>query len=235
MQYKSSLRVLIACEESQEVCKAFRALGHEAYSCDIQECSGGHPEWHLQMDVFEAFRSHGPFDQVIAFPPCTYISKVSNAFFNVQKYGEKAIERKRLSEEAKQFFIRIWELPVERLAIENPIGFMSSWKKPTQIIHPWYFGDGQQKATCLWLRGLPRLNGNPEFDKPEPIRVREGKRNRNVTWSESLLSTIADHKERAKIRSKTFPGIARAMALQWGGKVETETILNSPPYEILPR
>jgi hypothetical protein len=221
------MKVLVACEESQEVCKAFRALGHEAYSCDLQECSGGHPEWHIIQDALDVMKGGwfitsacecvkiGQWDLVIAFPPCTYLSKVSNAFFNEQKYGEKAIERKRKSNEAKEFFIKIWNAPVARLAIENPVGFMSSWRKPTQIIQPWYFGDGVQKATCLWLRGLPRLNGDPHFKKPEPIRIREGKRNRNVSWSESLLSTVSDHKERAKIRSKTFPGIARAMASQW--------------------
>lgn len=209
------MKGIALCERSQEVCKAFRTRGHEFYSNDLEPCYGGHPEWHLQMDALEAAKLK-EWDLIIAFPPCTYLSKVSNAFFNEEKYGEKAIERKRLSEEAKAFFIKIWELPVDRLAIENPVGFMSSWKKPRQIIHPWYFGDKEQKATCLWLRGLPRLNGNPNHVKPKPVRVREGKRNRNVYWSEGLLSTIADHKERALIRSKTFPGIAKAMAETWG-------------------
>lgn len=209
------MKVLVACEESQAVAIAFRELGHEAYSCDILPCSGGHPEWHMQMDIFEAAKLND-WDMIIAFPPCTYLSKVSNAFFNIDKYGEKAIERRRRSEQAKKFFIKIWELPVKRLAIENPVGFMSSWKKPRQIVHPWFFGDPVQKATCLWLRGLPRLNGNTTNIKPKPIRVREGRRNRNVHWSEHLLSTIADHKERALVRSKTFPGLAKAMAYQWG-------------------
>lgn len=208
------MRVLVACEESQTVCKAFRARGHEAYSCDIQACSGGHPEFHIMHDAIEVAYS-GSWDMMIAFPPCTYLSKVSNAFFNVDRYGQKAIRRKELSENAKYFFKMLWGAPVAKIAIENPVGFMSSWLKPTQIIQPWYFGDPIQKTTCLWLRGLSRLNGNPAHNKPIPIRVREGKRNRNVTWSESLLSTIPDHKERAKIRSKTFPGIARAMASTW--------------------
>lgn len=142
---QDNMRVLVGCEESQAVCIAFREKGHEAYSCDLQPCSGGHPEWHLQMDVFEAIEKFGPWDMMIAFPPCTYLSKVSNAFFNIKKYGEKAVERKRLSENAKQFFIQLWNSPINRIAIENPIGFMSSWKKPRQIIQPWFFGDGEQK------------------------------------------------------------------------------------------
>lgn len=209
------MRVLIACEESQVVCKAFRERGHEAYSCDLQYPSGGHPEWHIMHDAVEVAYS-GCWDLVIAFPPCTFISKVSNAFFNVQKYGDAAIERRRKSEDAMIFFRKLYDCPCSRVAIENPVGFMNSRIRPSQIIQPWYFGDPVQKTTCLWLRGLSRLNGNPNHKKPAPIRVHEGKRNRNVSWSEHLLSQISDHAERAKIRSKTFPGIARAMAAQWG-------------------
>lgn len=208
------LRVLVACEESQTVCKAFRARGHEAYSCDLQYCSGGHPEWHIMHDAVEVAYS-GCWDRMIAFPPCTFISKVSNAFFNEKKYGESAIERRRKSEEAMIFFRQLYNSPCHHVAVENPVGFMNSRIKPTQILQPWYFGDPVQKTTCLWLRGLPRLNGNPAYKKPAPIRVRDGKRSRNVSWSEELLSTISDHAERAKIRSKTFPGIAQAMAAAW--------------------
>jgi len=208
------LRVLIGCEESQTVCKEFRKLGHEAYSCDLQYCSGGRPDWHIMHDVLEVAYSEC-WDLIIGFPPCTYISKVGNAHFNVEKYGQKAIDRRVKSEQAKEFFKKLYYSPTQFVAIENPVGFMNSWKKPTQIVHPYYFGDNVQKATCLWLRGLNRLNGDPGNKKPEPIRIREGKRNRNVHWSESLLDSIPDHAERAKVRSKTFPGIARAMAEQW--------------------
>lgn len=208
------LRVLIACEFSQIVTKEFRKRGHEAYSCDLIAAEGGHPEWHIMHDAVEVAYS-GCWDRVIAFPPCTFISKVSNAFFNVQKYGDAAIERRRKSEGAMIFFKKLYDCPCDHVAIENPVGFMNSRIKPTQIIQPWYFGDPVQKTTCLWLRGLTRLNGNPTHIKPDPIRVREGKRNRNVTWAEELLSSVACHKERAKIRSKTFPGIAACMARTW--------------------
>jgi site-specific DNA-cytosine methylase len=206
------LKVLVACEESQVVCKAFRERGHEAYSCDVQPCSGGHPEWHIQDDaVTTALRYK--WDLMIGFPPCTYLSKVSNAFFNVEKYGEKAIERIRRRELAKVFFRALWNAPIEKIAIENPVGFMNSEIRPRQIIHPYYFGDPEQKATCLWLKNLPRLNGIPGVKKPAPKYI--GKSGNAVTWSENLINTVRCHKERAKIRSKTFPGIARAMAEQW--------------------
>lgn len=209
------MRVLVACEESQVVCKAFRERGHEAYSCDLQACSGGHPEWHIMHDAVEVAYT-GLWDLIVAFPPCTYLSKVSNAFFNEERYGDKAKERKKLSAEAAEFFKALYNAPCNRVALENPVGFMSSWKKPNQIIQPWYFGDPVQKTTCLWLRGLSRLNGNPTNKKPAPVRIRENHRSKNVNWAEDLLSKISCHKERAKIRSKTFPGIAKAMAEQWG-------------------
>ena len=159
------MKVLIACEESQEVCKAFRAKGHEAYSCDIQEPSGGHPEWHILGDALKALEggqvvtmdgvTHdvGKWDLLIAHPPCTYLSVTGNRWFNVDKYGEKARRRINNREEAANFFMSFVNANVERIAVENPIGYMSThYKKPTQIIHPYMFGDPERKATCLWLR-----------------------------------------------------------------------------------
>lgn len=207
------MKVLVACEESQTVCKAFRARGHEAYSNDIQECSGGHPEWHLQMDALEAMKLM-EWDLMIGFPPCTYLSTVGNRWMDEVKYGEKAVERKQRQTAAKEFFLKLWKASVPRVAIENPKGVMSSVLKPRQIIHPWYFGDNEQKMTCLWLRGLPRLNGNPEHAAPEPKYISpKGKR---MFWVDAMIKDVHCKKELAKARSKTFPGIANAMAEQWG-------------------
>lgn len=188
------MRVLVACEESQEVCKAFRALGHEAYSCDIQECSGGHPEWHLQQDVIPLLSEK--WDMILAFPPCT----------NLAVSGARWFEQKRedgRQQEAIDFFMRFVNADCEYIAIENPVGIMSThYRKPDQIIQPWMFGHGETKATCLWLKGLPPL---------EPTDIVDGREQR--VWK------MTPGPDRAKLRSKTFPGIARAMAEQWGGIV----------------
>lgn len=185
------MRVLIACEESQAVCIEFRKRGHEAFSCDLFPCSGGHPEWHLQMDVCEAIESK-EWDLVLAFPPCTHLA-VS---------GAKHFEAKRKDgrqQEAIDFFMQFTKLSCP-WAIENPIGIMSSlYRKPDQIIQPWQFGHGETKATCLWLNGLQRLM---------PTEIVQGREQR--IWK------MAPGPDRAKNRSKTFPGIAKAMAEQWG-------------------
>jgi site-specific DNA-cytosine methylase len=203
------MRVLVACEESQEVCKAFRARGHEAYSCDIQECSGGHPEWHYKKDVFEVINNYGPWDMMIAFPPCTYISSAGLHWCLKDK------ERMQKRDEGLSFFIALYnQKQIKKIAIENPVGYANTNFKPhTQIIEPYYFGDPHKKRTCLWLKNLPRLNGrlevalNPRRFKPEPIAVDSTGKKRYFT----------DAKNRKSIdRSKTFPGIARAMAEQWG-------------------
>ena len=179
------MNVLIACEESQEVCKAFRARGHNAFSCDIQECSGGHPEWHIQADVlpllngnctFTTADTHthtqrGKWDLIIAHPPCTYLTCTGNSWFVVEKYGEKAIERHRLREEAFIFFMEFVKADCEHVAIENPIGYVSShYRKPDQIIQPYQFGDDGRKATCLWLRGLPKLKPT-KIIKPTVVKT----------------------------------------------------------------
>lgn len=208
------MKVLVACEESQEVCKAFRELGHEAYSCDIQDCSGGHPEWHLKQDVIPLLNQE--WDLIIAHPPCTFLTVTGNRWFNVERYGDKAIQRQKDREKAVEFFMQFVNAKCEKIAIENPIGYMSTaYKKPTQIIHPYMFGDPARKATCLWLKGLPKLTPT-DMVEPVIIQYQNGKGTDNP-WHMDTMKLPP--KERAKARSKTFPGIAKAMAEQWGGKL----------------
>lgn len=206
------MKVLVACEESQTVCKAFRERGHEAYSCDIQEPSGGHPEWHIQGDALKAIDGQ-QWDLIIAHPPCTYLTVTGNRWYNVERYGDKAIQRYRLQEEAIEFFMAIAEADCEHIAIENPVGIMSSrWRKSDQIIEPWQFGDSYEKKTCLWLKGVPKLIPTNIVEVPPRKTFASGKS--MPTWyAEAWRMPKA---ERAKIRSKTFPGIAKAMAEQWG-------------------
>ena len=203
------MKVLIACEESQEVCKAFRELGIEAYSCDLKDCSGGHPEWHLKMDVFQAIQLK-KWDLMIAHPPCTFLATSGNRWMNDKvHYPNRAKDR----EEAIEFFLKIANADIEHIAIENPIGVMSSvWKKPTQIIQPYLFGDRAQKTTCLWLKNLPSLNPTNIVDKGEFHITRNGKK-QPQWYYDALWSKTQD--DRRTIRSKTFPGIAKAMANQW--------------------
>lgn len=188
----------------------FRRLGHEAYSCDILPTSGGHPEWHIQGDVLPLLREK--WDLIIAFPPCTYLTVTGNRWF-LPKYGRKAEERKRKREDAIRFFLAFAEADCPRIAIENPVGVMSTrYRKADQIIQPYQFGEEERKSTCLWLKGLPRLVPT-QVVKPIIIQHKSGKH--DSRWHFETLGL--PHEERAKIRSKTFPGIARAMAEQWGG------------------
>ncbi len=160
------MRILVACEESQAVTIEMRRLGHEAYSCDIQECSGGHPEWHLQQDVIPLLTEK--WDMIIAHPPCTYLTVSGNRWFNVERYGAKAIERARNREEAARFFMAFVEADAPCIAIENPIGWMNThYRKPDQIIQPYQFGHPYTKQTCLWLKGLPKLVPTEILQKPE--------------------------------------------------------------------
>lgn len=219
------MKVLVACEESQEVCKAFRAKGHEAYSCDIQEPSGGHPEWHILGDAPKALvggiivtmdgKQHdvGKWDVLIAHPPCTYLTVTGNRWFNVERYGEKAVQRQKDREEAIKFFMAFVNADCDKIAVENPIGVMSTeYRKPDQIIHPYMFGDPERKATCLWLQGVPPLKPT-NIVTPNIIVYKNG----SGTDSPWHMGTIGlPREERARLRSKTFPGIARAMAEQWG-------------------
>ncbi len=138
------MKILVACEESQAVTKELRRLGHEAYSCDLEPCSGGHPEWHLQVDALELIKMK--WDMILAFPPCTYLTVTGNRWFNVEKYGEKAVERHNNREKAIQFFLAFANADCEKIAIENPVGIMSTrYKKPTQIIQPYMFGNNARK------------------------------------------------------------------------------------------
>ncbi len=206
------MKVLCACEESQAVTIEFRKLGHEAYSCDIQECSGGHPEWHIQGDVIPLLQEE--WDLIIAFPPCTYLTVTGNRWFNIEKYGGKAIKRYLDQETAVEFFMILASAKCPRVAIENPIGIMSTeFRKPNQIIHPYMFGDPARKSTCIWLKGLPELKPT-NIVEPIIIKYKNGK-GTDSPWHMDTMGLPKE--ERAKVRSKTFPGIAKAMAEQWGG------------------
>ncbi len=210
-------RVLIACEESQAVTKEFRLLGHEAYSCDIIETSGDKPEWHLQQDVIPLLAQE--WDLIIAFPPCTYLTVSGNAWFNVEKYGRKARKRHRDRKRAVDFFMAFANAKCDKVAIENPIGHMSTaWRKPDHIIEPWMWGDLATKKTCLWLKGLPKLIPDTT-EKPELEYVSYGKNNRMQKWMYDIRCTTVEDGKRAKLASKTFPGIANAMATQWGALI----------------
>jgi len=203
-------KILIACEESQAVTKEFRRLGHESYSCDILPCSGGHPEWHLQSDVTEILKEE--WDMIIAFPPCTYLTVTGNRWFNIKKYGDKAIKRHADRKDAINFFM-LFATSANKVAIENPIGVMSSeWRKPDQIVNPYEFGDPYEKKTCLWLKGLPKLKTTNIVKPPERTKFKSGRT--MPSWYAEAWSLPKE--ERAKLRSKTFPGIAKAMATQWG-------------------
>ena len=201
------MRVLIACEESQVVCKAFRVKGHEAYSCDIIECSGDHPEWHIQDDVLNHLNDG--WEMMIAFPPCTHLA-VSGAKHFKQK-REDGRQQKGID-----FFMEFANSDIDKVCIENPVGIMSNqYRKPDQIIQPYFFGDEFQKTTCLWLFNLPYLkhyskddlyNKKTHVGKGEFITTPSGKK---------LPKWYSDNKNQ-KNRSKTFLGIAKAMADQWG-------------------
>ena len=196
------MKILLGCEESQAVCIEFRKLGHEAYSCDLQECSGGHPEWHVKMDVFEAIELMD-WDMGIFFPTCTFLTISANKWYKDQpprKSGTLVgLERRNARVEAIEFFMKLYNCKIPQIAIENPIGVMSSeFRKPDQVLQPWMFGHGETKATCLWLKNLPKL-------KPTNI----------VSGREQKLHLLPKTADRAKLRSKTFKGIAEAMANQW--------------------
>jgi hypothetical protein len=226
-------KALVACEESQAVTIALRKLGWEAYSCDIQECSGGHPEWHICESVIPLVNGdcmfktmdgkmhsvQGKWDLLIAHPPCTYLTVTGNRWFNVEKYGEKAIQRAKDREEAIAFFMVFANANCDHICIENPVGCMSTrWRKADQIIQPWMFGDNFAKSTCLWEKGVPPLvpevAKEPEMEYLEWVSKKTGKPKRQAKWYQDALRLSPE--ERAKVRSKTFPGVARKMAETWG-------------------
>lgn len=227
-----TLNVLIACEESQRVCTEFRRLGHNAYSCDIQEPSGGHPEWHIQGDVLnlldggafitndDGIHSVDKWDLIVAHPPCTYLSNVATRHHSLKCTPLDKIDARTIKRiEAMRFFMCFATAKCEHIAIENPVGVMNTaYRTPDQIINPYMFAESVNdsenyvtKATCLWLKGLPQLTPN-DLPKPDNEKIYGRKPNGKIrNWVE-LQAGSADQ---AKIRSKTFPGIARAMAEQW--------------------
>lgn len=229
--------VLVACEESQAVTSQLRKLGHNAYSCDLLPCSGGHPEWHFNHDVFEVLHHgggklqdgsnmelDGKWDLMIAHPPCTYLA-VSGAqwYYHPDDKGMPVEERRphpkypdraKHREEAVEFFMMLANADVERIAVENPVGIISSrWRKPNQIVHPWMFGDEATKATCLWLKNLPELEPTNIVGKGERIEFASGKS--QPKWYSDAFVKAKSAAERRTLRSKTFPGMAAAMASQW--------------------
>lgn len=221
------MKVLVACEESQRVTIELRKLGNEAYSCDLLDCSGNHPEWHIKKDVTLLLNGNcifntvdgveheisGKWDMIIAFPPCTYLTVTGNRWFNYEKYGDKAIQRMLDRNDAIKFFMRIANADCDRIAIENPVGIMSTqWRKPDQIIQPYQYGDAYEKRTCLWLKGLPMLTPTKIVETPDRIQFKSGKTMAKWYVEAGNLSK----EQRALVRSKTFPGIAKAMAEQWG-------------------
>lgn len=201
------LKVLVACEESQEVTKAFRALGHEAYSCDLQECSGGHPEWHIKGDVIPLLDQD--WDLIIAHPPCTRLCNSGQRwlYFGDEQYKAKKQKEQR---EGISFFLKFTNLKCNHVAIENPSGIMSTiYRKPDCIYNPYDFeGETDQKKTCLWLKGLPPLK------KTQVLPIE--KRTMNI-WKANFDGKQYGYNDPivAKLRSKTPKGVAKAMAEQW--------------------
>jgi len=207
------MRVLVACEESQTVCKEFRRLGHEAFSCDLLDCSGGHPEWHLKGDVIPYLSED--WDMVLAFPPCTDLA-VSGAKHFPRKQADGSQRR------SIDFFMAFANLKCP-YAIENPVGIMSTvWRKPDQIVQPWQFGDKAQKTTCLWLNELPPLQPTNIVEKGEffEFESKKGQKKRMPMWYYKALLDAKTPQQRRMLRSKTFPGLAQAMAEQWGGYID---------------
>lgn len=214
-------RILVACEESQRTTLELRNHGFEAYSCDIQDCSGGHPEWHIKGDALKLIngnclfktcdgkrhRISGKWDLLIAHPPCTYLTSCGNAWFNEEKYGEKAKQRKLFRLESEKFFMEFVNADCDKIAIENPVGWMNThYRKPDQIIQPYQFGDPYKKTTCFWTKGLPNLVPT-DVVTMEKVNKTVGKGN----WFDCPKNGIP----RAVWRSKTFPGVSKAIAEQW--------------------
>ena len=223
------MNVLVACEESQAVCKAFREKGHNAFSCDIIECSGGHPEWHIQGDVlpllngYKSFETsdgryhddvvNGKWDLIIAHPPCTYLCMSGQKHCNVEAYGEKAKQRIKERDKAIAFFMQFVSADCPKIAVENPVGIMTRYyKKADQYIQPLQFGHPTSKKTGLWLKNLPKLVPTKIVEQEFHISG-TGRKWDKWFWESSLIHPLS---ERSKFRSKTFEGIAKAMAEQWG-------------------
>lgn len=218
MMLCAGYRVLVACEESQTVTKAFRSLGYEAFSCDLLPCSGGHPEWHFQCDVFNIINDG--WDLMIAHPECTRLTVTANKWYKPE-FSERFPTIHEDREKAADFFMMLMNADIPKIAIENPIGIMSTrFRKPDQIIQPYYFGDTERKSTCLWLKGLPKLFWSKQDDLfgsktsviPEIMYHKSGRTDGKLHFETLKLPK----EERRKARSVTFGGIANAMASQWG-------------------
>ena len=231
------LNVLVACEESQRVCTEFRRLGHNAFSCDILKCSGGHPEWHFNQDVLEVIKNNGgmleigkelyidgKWDLMVAHPPCTYLAVSGARWYYHPEDKHLPVEQRRPHprfpnrvqdrEDAATFFMSLANADVEHIAIENPVGIMNSrFRKPDQVVQPYFFGDAASKSTCLWLKNLPLLTPTKMVDKGEYIEFKSGKR--IPKWYSDGLTKTKTAEERRTWRSKTFPGFAKAIAEQW--------------------
>ena len=210
------MRVLVGCEESQEVCKAFRANGHEAYSCDIEESSGGYPEWHIKGNLLEIINNG--WDMIIAFPPCTYLTNAGMCNMtrknSTDEYRQNRIKKR---DKAKDFVLNIYNSKCEKVCIENGVGYLSTgWRKPDQIIRPFEFGHSVNKRTCLWLKGLPPLMPTKIVAR-DKITTWDGTGKKISSWYKNTLKESGgDLKLLSQIRSRTFDGIAKAMAEQWG-------------------
>lgn len=234
--------VLIACEESQRVCIEFRKLGFNAFSCDLLDSSGGHPEWHYKQDVFEVIESHGgklqtgeihyidgEWDLMIAHPPCTYLSVSGAKWFYHPDDKEIPIEKRRPhpnfpnrakdKDDAAEFFLKLANANIKHIAIENPVGVMNTkYRKPDQIVQPYHFGDEASKTTCLWLKNLPNLESTDIVSRGEYIEFKSGKK--IPKWYSDGLTKTKTAEDRRTWRSKTFPGFAKAMAQQWSKVLE---------------
>lgn len=233
MKNAKYIRVLVACEESQRVCIEFRKRGFTAFSCDIQPCSGGHPEWHIQGDVIPVINGDckfttedgtfysikGKWDLIIAHPPCTYFALSGNGWFNIERWGDKAIERYKEREKALEFFLKIANADCEHIAIENPKGTISQlYRMYDQCIQPYEHGHPERKSTCLWLKNLPKIKPT-NIVEPKLTTLPDGKQ-----YSDWHLRTFGmKPEERRRERSKTFEGIAKAFAEQWGDYLLNET------------
>lgn len=234
------MKILIACEESQTVCKAMRERGHEAYSADIQEPSGEHPEWHILGDVLPIINGNcefttmdgsvhkidGKWDLLIAHPPCTYLTSAGTRHFSPKcNSPEKIKAREKERDKAADFFMKFINADCDKIAVENPVGYMNThYRKADQIVHPYYFAEKEddkenyvQKRTCLWLKGLLPLERANDLPAPEPMYICRGEKckGKKIGWCEGIRGTSGGQSGRAKARSKTFSGIAKAMADQW--------------------
>ena len=206
-----ALDILLGCEESQEGAKAWRALGHNAFSCDVLPCSGGRPEWHLQMDVFQAIKLK-KWHCGIFFPDCTFLTGAAEWAYKDQpplKSGKLVgAPRRQARADAYEFFMALWNCEIESIGIENPVGIMSTYfRKPDQIVQPWYFGDDASKKTCIWVKNLPLLT--------DTNRLPGDTKTRRANQTPSGQNNLGPSTDRAKIRSKSYPGIMNAMAVQY--------------------